>query len=79
MIDMITLGELLIDFTPAGEKRQPQPVYAKCGRRRGQRSCCAVNTRRFKAAYMGMVGNDQFGHFLKRHAGAANASMCAVS
>lgn len=65
MLNVVALGELLIDFTPVkltalkyafeqnpgGAPANVLAMIAKSGKR---------------AAFLGMVGNDQFGHFLKK-------------
>ena len=70
MSDFVTLGELLIDFTPAGSKDGRNLFMQNAG---GAVANAAAAYARLggSAAFMGMVGNDQFGRFLKETMGAA--------
>lgn len=65
MTDLLSLGELLIDFTPAGVSENGNPVFernpgggpanvALCGRPPGAR----------RPAFIGQVGDDPFGRAL---------------
>ncbi len=64
MSDLISFGELLIDFTPAGEKDGRKLFMQNAG---GAVANVAVGVARLgiSSAYTGMVGNDAFGHYLK--------------
>lgn len=58
MFDVVTLGELLIDFTPVGNLFEPNPG--------GGAANVAVAAQKLgaKAGFIGKVGRDQFGKFL---------------
>ena len=77
-IDVVALGELLVDFTCNGASPQGNPFYeanpggapcnvlamlAKLGKR---------------TAFIGKVGDDQFGHFLRQVGSEAGISMDAL-
>ncbi len=64
MCDIIAMGELLIDFTPAGTTDGKKLYMQNPG---GAVANVAVALAGFgaAAAFSGMVGNDVFGHYLK--------------
>lgn len=64
MSDFVTLGELLIDFTPSGEQGGQKLFMQNAG---GAVANVAVGISLFglSAAFLGMVGNDFFGRYLK--------------
>jgi len=64
MNDFLTFGELLIDFTPSGEQGGQKLFMQNAG---GAPANVAVAMKSFgtSSAYMGMVGNDAFGRYLK--------------
>ena len=64
MSDIIAMGELLIDFTPAGESGGQNLFMQNPG---GAVANVAVALSEFgaDAAFAGMVGSDAFGHYLK--------------
>ncbi len=64
MSDFVTYGELLIDFTPAGEQDGRRLFMQNAG---GAVSNVAAAIAGFgiTASFVGMVGNDVFGHYLK--------------
>lgn len=64
MSDFVTFGELLIDFTPAGEQDGRKLFMQNAG---GAVSNVAAAITGFgvSASFLGMVGNDVFGHYLK--------------
>jgi len=63
MKDIVTLGELLIDFTPCGTQGGQQVFMQNPG---GAVANVAVAAAGFgmETAYLGMVGDDAFGHYL---------------
>ncbi len=65
MFDLVSLGELLIDFTPAGISPQQNPLYEQ--NPGGGAANMAVAAARYglRCAFIGKVGDDFFGHFLK--------------
>lgn len=64
MSDIVTFGELLIDFTPSGEQGGQKLFMQNAG---GAVANVAVAAKSFgcSAAYLGMVGADAFGRYLK--------------
>jgi len=65
MANIISMGELLIDFTPMGENTDGQLLFAR--NPGGAPANVAVQAARLgmSAGFFGCVGNDMFGHFLK--------------
>ncbi|MHB1314489.1 MAG: carbohydrate kinase family protein [Christensenellales bacterium] len=64
MADVVALGELLIDFSPAGQGKMGNPVFeANPG---GAPANCAAAVARLggKSAYIGKVGKDFFGELI---------------
>ncbi len=66
MFDIVALGELLIDFTPAGVSAEGQPLFAQNPGGAPANLLTAVAKLGKKGAFLGMVGQDQFGIFLRR-------------
>jgi fructokinase len=66
MFDVVALGELLIDFTPLGVSKAGNPVYEQ--NPGGAPANVLVTVRRLggSSAFIGKVGQDNFGHFLKK-------------
>ena len=64
MSDFVTLGELLIDFTPCG-KQEGRNIFMQNAGGAVSNAAAAVVTQGLSASFIGMVGDDQFGHFLK--------------
>ncbi len=64
MNDLVTFGELLIDFTPSGEQNGQKLFMQNAG---GAVANVAVAAKSFgcPSAYIGMVGADAFGRYLK--------------
>ncbi|MGI6778568.1 MAG: PfkB family carbohydrate kinase [Acetivibrionales bacterium] len=64
MIDITVLGEILIDFTPAGTSSQGNILFER--NPGGAPANVAVCVARLggKAGFIGKVGKDMFGHFL---------------
>jgi fructokinase len=64
MSDFVTYGELLIDFTPAGNQEGRKLFMQNAG---GAPANVAAAIAGFgvSSSFVGMVGNDVFGHFLK--------------
>lgn len=66
MFDVAAVGELLIDFTPAGISGQNHALYEQNpGGAPANVLACLTNLGR-STAFIGKVGNDQFGRFLKQ-------------
>ena len=65
MTDILTLGELLIDFTSCGKNSQGQVLFAQNPGGAPANVAVAVARLKGKAAFIGKVGNDIHGRFLK--------------
>lgn len=65
MTDIITLGELLIDFTSCGINAQGQRLFAQNPGGAPANVAVAVARLGGKAAFIGKVGDDMHGSFLK--------------
>ena len=65
MADILTLGELLIDFTSCGRNSQGQVLFAQNPGGAPANVAVAVARLGGKSAFIGKVGNDMHGHFLK--------------
>ncbi len=64
MIDVVAIGELLIDFTPCGKGEMGNPAF-EMNPGGGPPNClAAVNALGAKTAFIGKVGRDGFGDFL---------------
>jgi fructokinase len=72
MIDITALGDILIDFTPAGVNEQGIPLFSQ-NPGGGPGNMLAMYAKLGgKAAFIGKTGNDRFGDFLRdalNHAG----------
>ena len=65
MIDLVALGEILIDFTPSGVNRQGIALFAR-NPGGAPANVLAMNTKLGgSSAFIGKVGNDAFGAYLK--------------
>ena len=64
MADIVSMGELLIDFTPVGETEDGRLLFAR--NPGGAPANVAVQAHRagVKAGFLGRVGKDMFGDFL---------------
>lgn len=65
MYDVVALGELLIDFTPAGKSENGNTLFEMNPGGAPANVLTAVTKLGGKCAFIGMVGDDQFGHFLR--------------
>ena len=65
MFDIVGLGELLIDFTPAGVSSAGNPQFQQNPGGAPPNVLAAAVRLGGKGAFIGMVGQDQFGYFLK--------------
>lgn len=63
--DVVALGEMLIDFAVAGESRQGNNVFEACPGGAPCNVLAMLNKLGKKTAFIGKVGNDQFGKLLK--------------
>lgn len=71
-VDFLSLGEMLIDFTPAGKTEAGIPIFEQ--NPGGAPANVAVQAARLgvPAGFIGKVGRDMFGTFLKRTLEAQN-------
>lgn len=65
MYDVTALGELLIDFTPAGKSASDNQLFERNPGGAPANVLVALSRLGKKTAFIGKVGRDQFGHFLK--------------
>ena len=63
--DVLALGELLIDFTPMGTSPSGMPVYEQNPGGAPANVLAAVARLGGSTSFIGMVGDDQFGAFLR--------------
>ena len=63
--DVIALGELLIDFTMHGESEQGNNLFEACPGGAPCNVLAMLNKLGKKTAFLGKVGQDQFGTLLK--------------
>ena len=63
--DVIALGELLIDFTPAGVSQQGMRLFEACPGGAPCNVLALLNKMGKKTAFIGKVGKDQFGALLR--------------
>lgn len=65
MIDIVSLGEILIDFTPNGTNEQGIALFAR-NPGGAPANVLAMNSKLGgSSAFIGKVGNDAFGSYLK--------------
>ncbi|GBF10724.1 PfkB family carbohydrate kinase [Tepidibacillus sp. HK-1] len=65
MYDVTALGELLIDFTPSGHSEKGNILFETNPGGAPANVLVALSRLNKKTAFIGKVGNDQFGHMLK--------------
>jgi fructokinase len=65
MFDVVALGELLIDFTPCGLSSSRSRIFEQNPGGAPANVLAALAKLNKKSAFIGMVGQDQFGLFLK--------------
>lgn len=65
MYDVTAIGELLIDFTPAGFSEQGKPLFAQNPGGAPANVLACLSRLGRETAFMGKVGADQFGYSLK--------------
>ncbi len=63
--DVVALGELLIDFAMSGQSEQGNNVFEACPGGAPCNVLAMLNKLGKKTAFLGKVGNDQFGKLLK--------------
>ena len=69
MYDLVSLGELLIDFTPLGVSANGNPIFERNPGGGPANMACAAAKLGAKVAFAGKVGNDMFGTALKKFLG----------
>ncbi|MCM3632108.1 carbohydrate kinase family protein [Paenibacillus camelliae] len=74
-MDVIALGELLIDFTPAGVSQQGQQLFERNPGGAPANVLAALAKLGRTTAFVGTVGNDAFGSYLKETLHAANINV----
>lgn len=65
MLDVVALGELVIDFSPAGFSDEGNALYERHPGGAPSNLLAAVTKLGGKTALIGMVGEDEFGFFLR--------------
>ena len=65
MLDVTALGELLIDFTPAGNSISGNVLFERNPGGAPPNVLTAISRLGGKCAFVGKVGDDQFGHYLR--------------
>jgi fructokinase len=71
MFDVTAIGELLIDFTPAGFSAQNHPLYEENPGGAPANVLACLSRLGHRTAFVGKVGRDRFGHDLKSAIDAA--------
>ena len=66
MFDIVALGESLIDFTPSGENSQGMALFARNPGGAPANVLAMAAKLGGKTAFIGKVGDDAFGAFLKK-------------
>jgi fructokinase len=66
MYDVTAIGEVLIDFTPAGHSAQNNPIFEQNPGGAPANVLACLSKLGCPTAFIGKVGEDQFGKFLKR-------------
>ncbi|MEH7546429.1 MULTISPECIES: carbohydrate kinase family protein [Bacillaceae] len=72
MFDVTALGEVLIDFTPAGKSESGEVQFERNPGGAPANVLAALAKLGKKTAFIGKVGNDQFGHYLHSVLGKNN-------
>lgn len=65
-LDLVVLGELLIDFTPVGISEKGNPIFERNPGGGPANMACAAAKMGVKAAFVGKVGDDPFGRALQK-------------
>lgn len=65
MWDLVSLGELLVDFTPAGTSEKGNPLFERNPGGGPANLACAAARLGVKTAFIGQVGDDTFGRALR--------------
>ncbi len=78
MFDVVALGEVLIDFTPNGKGTMGNPAFEMNPGGAPANCLAAVNAFGGKTAFIGKVGKDNFGDFLKKKLSGAGIDIKGV-
>lgn len=65
MYDITAIGELLIDFTPAGQTERGDMLFARIPGGAPANVLAAATKLGNRTAFLGKVGKDAFGSFLR--------------
>ena len=65
MFDILTVGEILIDLTQSGETENGIPIYSANPGGAPANVAVAASRLGASAAFIGKVGNDAYGGFLR--------------
>jgi fructokinase len=66
MFDVVGIGDFLIDFTPGGKSANGNPVFVQNAGGATANVVACISKLGGKSAFIAKVGNDAFGHFLKK-------------
>jgi fructokinase len=66
MLDLLSMGDMMIDFTPAGISEKGNPLYEQNPGGAPANVCVTVSRLGGKAGFLGKVGDEIFGHFLEK-------------
>jgi fructokinase len=66
MIDVVALGELLIDFTPENSPGENKILFSQNPGGAPANLLCSLARLGRSTSFIGKVGNDQFGHYLEK-------------
>ncbi|OZM58660.1 carbohydrate kinase [Lottiidibacillus patelloidae] len=66
MFDVVALGEILIDFTPHGNSKNGGHLFEQNPGGAPANVLAALSKQNYKTAFIGKVGQDEFGDFLKQ-------------
>lgn len=78
MYDIVSLGELLVDFTESGLSPAGMRLFEQNAGGAVTNLLCAASQCGAKTAFIGKVGNDMHGHFLKQAMLGAGVDMHAL-
>jgi fructokinase len=78
MLDVTAIGELLIDFTPAGLSEQGKVLFEQNPGGAPANVLACLSRLGHPTALIGKVGNDQFGRFLKSELDKVGVSTCGL-
>ena len=76
--DLVSLGELLIDFTPVGISEKGNPIFERNPGGGPANLVCAAQKLGAKTAFVTKVGNDNFGRALKEFIGSFGVDTTGV-